>query len=461
MILEISHRPLILCFFALCAGMMPHSYPLLLFILPFIVYLSIGKINSLIFTLSFYVTGWILAPLGHLEEVQQASFLNAEASVISVPKYSPFGTTCEIESSGKRYLLQWKGQPELSLSDEIKIHGIIQPFSEIKQNFWKTKAVLGSITPSQPIQKIKKGFFLWQWGVNIHQSFTRFTSSSLLPKAAAVLNAICLSDRSSFDPSFQEAAFRSGTLHIFSVSGLHVILVASLMAWFFRFFPLPRSIVIMVEAFCLFLYVAATGLQAPAVRAAIVCFLASTAFLWHKESDSLSALSFAGIVYLLWQPYSLLNLGFQLSFVCTGALILFGNYSDHQHDSLWKAIKDWCRVLLKGSLIATVASTPLLAYHLGQIPTASLLANLLILPILPVLMMITFIGWIISLLFPIIASGLSKMLIEPLAGWIRFIVDQIGTLSWSTFSIPQPSIYLIFLLYVLFLMLWRPYVRKA
>lgn len=409
----------------------------------------------------FFVIGWIIAPFNHKEETLPSSFVQTKASVISVPKHSPFGRSCEIEFSNQRYLLEWKGKPSLALGDEIQFQGVIQPFSEVKQNFWKTKLVLGRIIPTQTIQKRGEGFFLWRWGMQIHESFTQFTNASLLPKAASVLNAICLNDRSSLDPFFQDAAFRSGTLHIFSVSGLHVILVASLMAWIFRFLPLPRSLVILLEGFCLFLYVSATGLQAPAVRAALVSFIASTAFLWHKEPDSLSALSFAGIFYLLWQPYSLLNLGFQLSFICTSALILFGSYSENSHPSFWKTIGHWGAMLLKGSFIATLASAPLLATHLGQVPMVSIFANLLILPVLPVLMMATFSGWMIHLILPAMATDLSQVFIEPLAGWIRFIVEQTGSLSWSTFSIPKPSAYLIFLIYFLFLMLWRPHARKA
>ncbi len=144
---------------------------------------------------------------------------------------------------------------------------------------------------------------------------------ALFPENAAMVRALVLGDRSLLDEEFREALNRTGTAHLISISGLHVTVLAGLLALFLGLF-MSRNRANLVAVLLLIPYGALIGFNAPFVRAlimfAIVCFAPVTG----RPSDSVTRLAAALIVYLMIKPLNVADAGFALSFSASAGILL-------------------------------------------------------------------------------------------------------------------------------------------
>ncbi len=218
-------------------------------------------------------------------------------------------------------------------------------------------------------------------------------------------------------PEELEELFRiSGTLHLFSVSGLHVGIVAGLLFALVRFLRLPRHLAVLVVIPCVLFYAVLTGLSPSAVRAAVMLTAFLAAYALREKPSLLNSLGFAGLVILLCDSQQLFLPGFQLSFLIVFfiALLTSGLHAWLAKPFLAdpfipRSLLSARRVLLDkatGMLAASLAislsswlgSAGLLAWHFQNISLVAVVANVFMVP---------FAGAIISLAaFSLIAGGI-------------------------------------------------------
>ncbi len=219
------------------------------------------------------------------------------------------------------------------------------------------------------------------------------------PGTASLYVAMLLGEKAALNPE-QEAAFmRSGTFHVFSVSGLHVGVIALAVAMLLRairFSPRAAAVVTLVV---LWSYVQITGTDTPAVRAYIMIAFLLSSNVFRLPGNALAALAASALVALLHDPLQLFSTGFQMSYSVVAALILMGGpLADRWlvhwqpfalrprpewrwwHDALqWFGRKGI--TALAGCWAAFLASTPSSIGYFDVFSPGSLLANLVILPL--------------------------------------------------------------------------------
>lgn len=124
------------------------------------------------------------------------------------------------------------------------------------------------------------------------------------------------------DAWMREQFARFGVQHLLAISGFHFIIIASFVGGMLRlFFPLLGQIIILMvilSLYCFFL-----GPQASILRAYIMTFLPLVALLQEKQNRSLNTLGIALLLILLYDPYAYSDMGFQLSFATTAAILIF------------------------------------------------------------------------------------------------------------------------------------------
>src|SRR5437763_1835275 len=116
---------------------------------------------------------------------------------------------------------------------------------------------------------------------------------------------------------------RSGTMHIFAISGLHIALIAAILVGVLRLFMLPRSACALVVLPLIWAYTGITGWQASAIRSTIMTSVVVAGWLIHRPSNLLNSLAGAALIILIWDPQQLFRAGFQLSFLVALSLIVF------------------------------------------------------------------------------------------------------------------------------------------
>ncbi len=136
----------------------------------------------------------------------------------------------------------------------------------------------------------------------------------VLPQSCSLLKALLLGDRSELDDETEDLYENAGILHILSVSGLHVSLLGGAVLSLSRVLPLPDRLRSLPACVLIFLYWQLCGAGISSGRAALMFVCMCAAPMLGRTYDTLSALSLAGILFLLDSPLMLYQSSFQLSF---------------------------------------------------------------------------------------------------------------------------------------------------
>jgi competence protein ComEC len=141
-------------------------------------------------------------------------------------------------------------------------------------------------------------------------------------RTAGLLRALVLGDGSRLDRETADAFRRAGLFHILVVSGAHVMLVAAALLWPARRFIRSAAVLFALGAVPVWAYTLALGMTSPCVRAALAVTLALAASLAQRPAPPANTVSVIAIVVLLWDPASLFDPSFQLTFAAVAALVL-------------------------------------------------------------------------------------------------------------------------------------------
>ena len=135
-----------------------------------------------------------------------------------------------------------------------------------------------------------------------------------------VLKGVVMGDTSGIEESWLEAFRRAGTAHMFAVSGLHVGALAAIMLGLAGLLRLPRSLGFLLAAGAAFLMIPFVGESPPVVRAVVMISVVLFARWVGRGRDGWQILALAAAVVLGMNPYSVFDVGFQLSFAAFGGI---------------------------------------------------------------------------------------------------------------------------------------------
>jgi competence protein ComEC len=238
--------------------------------------------------------------------------------------------------------------------------------------------------------------------VDRFQAWARQTLSRGLPPDSDEVRlvwAMTLGWKTGMTDEIEEPFMRSGTMHLFAISGLHIALIASITAQALRTLLIPRFGVGIVVLTVVWFYTAATGWQPSAIRATIMTSAVVGGWMLARPLYLLNSLAMAGWAILLWEPRQLFQAGFQLSFAVVGAMGLLLPCLEQIRrrigaaDPLMPAATEpqWRATLRRwawkaGGLIAVSAAAwlgalPLSAHYFHLVTPIGLVANVVIVPL--------------------------------------------------------------------------------
>ena len=184
-------------------------------------------------------------------------------------------------------------------------------------------------------------------------------------------------DRSGITQELRTAYSRSGLSHLLAVSGLHtgiVFALVNLMLWWLPLLHRGHLVRNLLATVCIWLFVAAAGFPPSAVRAAVMCTMLQFALASASEYVALNALAAAGFGMLLWNPAWLGDISFQLSFIAVAAILAWGVPLCRLLHTRRRALNLLTDALVI-SLVAGIATAPLVSHTFGTVPLAGLLVN--------------------------------------------------------------------------------------
>jgi competence protein ComEC len=386
--------------------------------------------------------------------------------VLDIPEAKPRSVAVNVQTAppGEKkvvlYLEQTGAARELAPGDEIVFRSNVAPFSNsgnpnefdyagymrrkgfagsgyVAGNDWRKT---GRITRSIPVMAQRfRGKAL-----DFYRSF------GLESEAFAFVCALTLGYKVHLSNDLQEAFRTSGTAHVLALSGLHVGIIYTFISLLFSFFGKSRRGFFVVAALWAFVFV--VGMSASVVRAAIMLTIGS---LGRRRGFGYNTLAAAAFLILVFSPYSLFDVGFQMSFAAVFAILFFNPKLKRLYaPSGLIAQYGWGLLCITTS--AQLGVFPLALYYFGTFPTWFFVTNLLVVPLAGCIVYATVplvffgllrpLGWnFISVLYDSF-QWIEKTLIEILLKIVYFFDSMpFAQLSDGNISLPQLLLIVLFL----------------
>lgn len=239
----------------------------------------------------------------------------------------------------------------------------------------------------------------------LSKRFQRWAQSNLargLPDddpTVRLLWAISLGWKTALTDEVSRPFMRSGTMHLFAVSGLHVAMISGILVSLLRALQMPRAGCGLIAIPLLWFFCSVTGFQSSAIRATIMMSIVIAGWSLERPVDLLNSLAGAAFTILVWEPRQLFHAGFQLSFFVVLSIGLLLPQFEKVRERLvrpdpllppelrprWQRWLDgpvrFLTTSLATSIAAWLGSAPLVATYFHLFTPVSLLANLLIVPL--------------------------------------------------------------------------------
>lgn len=346
--------------------------------------------------------------------------------------------------------------------------------------YLRTKKIEGSVTiQSQDIQKIAKN--------QINSIFTNIFAlknkiiseiqNIFSPDVASVCIGLLLGDQSYITEDIQESFRQSSLSHMLAISGSHIAYILPTVTTFLGIFRIHRKWKkILLILFILF-FMALVGNAPSIMRACIMSIFLLLSEILHRKLDTYQNLGISTVIILVCNPYSLFDIGFQLSYGGTIGIILFAKRlmvspkaknevleiqkikkqpKVRQLKNILQKMLHYIKEMAIVSIAANIIIIPIMIYHFNTLSTIFLISNLLASPISGIALVLGMIFLILLLVKPF-AVFLSFFL-SPILQLFISIAQMTSQLPFSQVWLVTPKIWQILLYYViLFLFFFRQF----
>jgi competence protein ComEC len=250
--------------------------------------------------------------------------------------------------------------------------------------------------------------------------------------AAALASALILGYRADLNKDIIEAYSKTGTMHVLSVSGMHVGIVFLVLSVLLRpfgqnkFMILTRTLSIISS---IWFYSLITGFSSPVCRAALMISFVVSGKALNRNQNTYNLIAISAFFLLLNHPFYLFDVGFQLSYLAVCGLVYF--HPKLYHSLYFKnRVIDYAWSYCALSIAAQLATFPLSLYYFHQFPLYFLLSNLLI--VLPVTI-IMYAG-ILILIIPFSA------VLRPIGYFLNEVINLTNRILFEIENLPFASV---------------------
>ncbi len=354
----------------------------------------------------------------------------------------------------------------LEYGDIIKCKGDLEKGKEARNyrgfdynSYLKTQKIYG-IFNSKKVEFISKDIDIFYIANNISNKIEEKIDLLLNETEANLCKGLILGKTQEIEESIKENFRIVNISHILAISGLHVTYIVMLITIISQRIIGKKYGTIFVIVVLIF-YMFLVGFTPSIVRACIMGILVNLAFLVHRKNNFWNSLALSLLLILINNPYSILNIGLQLSYLATIGIVSFSRKIRKKIDN-FKFLKNNL-VIRKNNKIQTLVNKikenlsvmfsaqililPIMIYNFNIIGTYFIISNLLVSVIIGttiflsiLLVTSSFIFFPISKIFSHILTILLQLLI---------IISNISKLPFSKIYIPTPSILSIILYYVM------------
>ncbi|NCN25167.1 hypothetical protein COT94_00325 [Candidatus Falkowbacteria bacterium CG10_big_fil_rev_8_21_14_0_10_37_14] len=342
----------------------------------------------------------------------------------------------------------------LFLSGKLQTPQPIQNFAYDKY-LLKDDIVSVMYRPRVLILSKGEGFWWHRSLINLRQWLASDLADGLVEPAASLAQAMTLGYQEWLYQTDMDSFAKTGTIHIISISGLHIGVLVIVILQLLLLLGLNRRLVVWVALPFLIIYVVTVGSPAAAARSALMAIIALLAVNGGRLSDLGRAWLLAGVILLLINPWLLVaDIGFQLSFLSVWGLIyltppiikILSFWPKLINNAVLQKIWQWVVIVLSAGLAATLATMPLVIIYFERWSIIGVLANLIIVPLSSLALLSVFGAWILNIFLPIKLACLpAQIILDVLFRLNNFL----ASVSWSSMTVEAWPMAIVVLYYLL------------
>ena len=237
----------------------------------------------------------------------------------------------------------------------------------------------------------------------------------------------------------------TGLIHILSISGSHIALLLALVYGLGRLIKLRKRTCLILGIIVACIYCGIVGGDAPVIRATMMSILMCIAYIKGRLYQAKQALCLCAILCVIYDPFSLFDVSFQLSFGATYGLLIWGKV-------LYERIQ-WLPRWIKTPLVLCVSAQllilPLQLYYFHYISISSLLAACIVAPLLDISIVLIFVSTLVSYVLPIsLLWSLVDVLLR-ISLYLNHVLGRSDSLLWLGMMHPYCA-YIYYVLLALF-----------
>lgn len=345
--------------------------------------------------------------------------------------------TAKIVRNNKKILINIKMAqdiPSIKYGDSLYIEGEFKQPEEARnykgynyKQYLKTKKIIGTVELEKvKILKSSNGSFIH----NIQKYIRDTINGTLTDEEGNLLLAILLGDKDKLSEDIQESFKTSNLSHMLAVSGAHVSYIILGLTYVLQNSIIGKKNGKIVCIIFLLAFMAITNFTPSVTRACIMAILTLLSSIIYRKSDVYTNISVAALITLIFNPYSLLDLGFQLSYGGTIGIIIFIKRIQEKKSN--SKVINYIKQMALVSIYANIIIIPIMMYHFNTVSFTFIISNIMASPILGIIVITGF-------LF-IIASITVKPLTRLIAIFIKPILSILIKISQICSKLPFSNI---------------------
>lgn len=363
--------------------------------------------------------------------------------------------TAKIVRNNKKILINIKMSqdiPSIKYGDSLYIEGEFKQPEEARnykgynyKQYLKTKKIIGTVELEKvKILKSSNGSFIH----NIQKYIRDTINGTLTDEEGNLLLAILLGDKDKLSEDIQESFKTSNLSHMLAVSGAHVSYIILGLTYVLQNSIIGKKNGKIVCIIFLLAFMAITNFTPSVTRACIMAILTLLSSIIYRKSDVYTNISVAALITLIFNPYSLLDLGFQLSYGGTIGIIIFIKRIQEKKSN--SKVINYIKQMALVSIYANIIIIPIMMYHFNTVSFTFIISNIMASPILGIIVITGFLFIITS----ITAKPLTRLIaifIKPILSILIKISQICSKLPFSNILVVTPYMFNVISYYAIIL----------
>lgn len=363
--------------------------------------------------------------------------------------------TAKIVRNNKKILINIKMSqdiPSIKYGDSLYIEGEFKKPEEARnykgynyKQYLKTKKIIGTVELEKAkILKSSNGSFIH----NIQKYIKDTINGTLTDEEGNLLLAILLGDKDKLSEDIQESFKTSNLSHMLAVSGAHVSYIILGLTYVLQNSIIGKKNGKIVCIFFLLVFMAITNFTPSVTRTCIMAVLTLFSGIVYRKSDVYTNISVAALITLIFNPYSLLDLGFQLSYGGTIGIIIFIKRIQEKKSN--SKVVNYIKQMALVSIYANIIIIPIMMYHFNTVSLTFIISNIMASPILGIIVINGFLFIITSITVKPL-TRLIAIFIKPILSILIKISQICSKLPFSNILVVTPYMFNVISYYAIIL----------